>query len=132
MLEPLDGSGSGIPVSVSEGWEKQGFRNFSGVGRYSCHFDAPQSEGSMLLTLPIVHTAVEVRLNSELVGRRAWAPYEFVLDRNLLRDGSNELELKVFSSAGNKYYGGTPFQDDPEPSGLGGVPIIRVLDLAES
>jgi hypothetical protein len=66
------------------------------------------------------------------VGNRAWTPYEFVIERNLLRDGGNELELRVFSSAGNKYYGGTPFQDEPEPSGLGGAPTIQLLDIAQS
>ena len=132
MFEPLDGSGSQFSVSVSEGWERQGFRNFSGVGRYSCCFDAPLGNGPILLALPIVHTAVEVRLNNVPVGNRAWTPYEFVIERNLLRDGGNELELRVFSSAGNKYYGGTPFQDEPEPSGLGGAPTIQLLDIAQS
>jgi hypothetical protein len=127
-LEPLDGSGTEFSVSVAKGWEVQGLGSFSGVGRYTCHFDAPPGVGPIMLSLPIVHTAVEVRLNDEPVGSRAWAPYEFVIDRDLLRDHGNELELKVFSSGGNKYYGGTPFQNEPEPSGLGAVPNIRVLD----
>ncbi|HEY1762277.1 MAG TPA: hypothetical protein VGG17_06775 [Acidimicrobiales bacterium] len=129
-LELPSGSGKRFPVSVLEGWEGQGFPGFSGVGTYSSHFDSPSGEGPILLALPVVNTAVEVRVNDVLVGSRAWAPYEFVIDRNLLSDESNELELRIYSSAGNKYYGGTPFQDEPEPSGLGGAPTIRYLDLA--
>lgn len=131
-LELPDGSGNLFSVSVLEGWEGQGFSNFSGVGKYTCFFDAPPGEGPVLLVLPVVHTAVEVRINDTLVGNRAWSPYEFLIDRDLLRDGTNELGLRVFSSAGNKYYGGTPFQDGLEPSGLGGAPTMQALDLAES
>jgi hypothetical protein len=83
-----------------------------------------------MLVLPVVHTAVEVRVNDVLVGARAWAPYEFVIDRDLLHDDGNDLELRIFSAAGNKYYGGTPFQDEPEPSGLGGAPTIWLRDSA--
>ena len=129
-LELPAGSGTRVPVSVLEGWESQGFPRFSGVGTYSCHFETPSGEGSLLLALPVVHTAVEVRVNDVLVGSRAWAPYEFVIDRDLLRGESNDLELEIFSSAGNMYYGGTPFQDEPEPSGLAGAPTIRLLDPA--
>lgn len=132
VLELLDGSGNQVPASVADGWEVQGFDRYSGVGNYSREFEAPAGEGPIVLALPIVHTAVEVRVNGVAVGSRAWAPYEFVVERDLLRAGSNELELRVFSSAGNKYYGGTPFQDEPEPSGLGAAPTIRLLDAAGS
>jgi hypothetical protein len=131
-LELPEGSGDSFPVDVLEGWEGQGFPGYSGVGRYTRRFEVPSGDGPILLTLPVVNTAVEVRVNDVPVGKRAWAPYEFVIGRDLLRDGENDLELRIFSAAGNKYYGGTPFQDQPEPSGLGGAPTLRILDPAGS
>ena len=35
-----------VPVDVHEGWERQGFAAYSGVGIYSCEFDRPADGGS--------------------------------------------------------------------------------------
>jgi hypothetical protein len=79
-----------------------------------------------LIRLPVVRTAVEVRLNGEKAGSQAWAPYTFPLPARLLRQTGNELEITVFSAASNKYYGGTPYQVTPEASGLLGAPVLIV------
>jgi hypothetical protein len=112
-----------VPIDVRLGWEKQGFSGYSGVGRYECQFDRPGT-GTWQLRIPSVRTAVEVRLNGELIGRRAWAPYDFDLPERLLRPAGNTLEIAVYSAAGNKYYSGSPFQDHPEPSGLVAPPVL--------
>ena len=112
-----------VPVGVDRGWEQQGFSSYSGIGYYACQFDRP-GDGAWQLRIPSVRTAVEVRLNGELIGRRAWAPYVFDLPEPLLRQARNILEIAVFSAAGNKYYGGSPFQDQPEPSGLTAPPVL--------
>jgi hypothetical protein len=112
-----------VPIEVGRGWEQQGFSSYSGVGRYTCRFDRP-SDGTWQLHIPSARTAVEVRLNGELIGRQAWAPYEFDLPGRLLRPAGNTLEIDVYSAAANKYYNGSPFQDHPEPSGLVVPPVL--------
>jgi hypothetical protein len=112
-----------VPVDVSHGWELQGFADYSGAGAYSCQFDRP-SPGAWRLRLPDVRAAAEVRLNGELIGARAWAPYEFELPAGILRPTANQLEVVVYSAAGNKYYAGTPYQEQPEASGLLQPPVL--------
>lgn len=106
-----------VPVNVTEGWERQGFASYSGVGIYACQFDRPPGR-DWYLRLPAVRAAAEVSLNGQPVGRRGWTPFEFALPENLLRPAGNRLEVKVFSAAGNRYYAGTPYQSAPESSGL--------------
>jgi len=115
-----------VPVDVSLGWERQGFADYSGPGTYSCQFDRP-SPGAWQLRLPAVRAAAEVTLNGQLIGKRAWAPYEFELPADILRPEANHLEVVVYSAAGNKYYAGTPYQARPEPSGLLQPPILEAI-----
>lgn len=131
-LELPIGSENLVPIGVSRGWEGQGFPGFSGAGRYVRTVELAGGEngdtgwlGDLALDLPVVHTAVEVRVNGHPVGRRAWAPYRFVVPKDKLREGSNEIELLVYSAAGNRYYHDTPYQDVPEASGLGAAPVIE-------
>ncbi|HEX9065717.1 MAG TPA: hypothetical protein VF843_11460, partial [Streptosporangiaceae bacterium] len=112
-----------VPVDVSQGWERQGFASYSGVGIYACQFDRPDGR-SCRLRLPAVRAAVEVTVNGRPVGARGWAPYEFALPGDLLRPTANRLEIAVFSAAGNKYYAGTPYQTGPEASGLLEPPVL--------
>ncbi len=116
-------TGEPVPIDVCRGWEQQGFADYSGAGTYACRFDQPDGE-ARTLRLPAVRTAAEVRLNGEEIGSQAWAPYTFPLPAGLLRRTGNELEVTVFSAAGNKYYGGTPYQVTPEASGLLGTPVL--------
>jgi hypothetical protein len=71
-----------------------------------------------------VRAGVEVTLNGEVLGQRAWAPYEFELPATILRATANHLQVVVYSAAGNKYYAGTPYQARPEPSGLLQPPVL--------
>lgn len=112
-----------VPVEVSSGWERQGFADYSGVGIYTCQFDRPAA-GAWQLRLPAVRTAVEVTLNGQAIGGRAWAPYEFRLPAELLLPTGNHLAIAVYSAAGNKYYAGTPYQAVPEASGLLQPPVL--------
>jgi hypothetical protein len=65
-----------------------------------------------------------VRLNGELIGGQAWAPYDFDLPERLLRPVGNTLEIAVYSTAANKYNNGSPFQDHPEACGLVAAPVL--------
>ena len=116
------------PVTPSVGWEQQGLPTYSGLGVYRCRISVPPDDPlDWSLVLPTVHAAVEVRLNGETLGRRAWAPYVFALPPALVKDADNDLELRVYSSAGNKYLAGTGFQEHPAASGLAAVPVLRPL-----
>jgi hypothetical protein len=126
-LELPAGSGAVVPISVSAGWERQGFPGLSGAGRYVCALEVPAGPVDVVVELPEVNTAVEVEVNGHPVGRRAWSPYRFTVPAEVLRPGANELALTVYSAAGNRYYGGTPYQDEPEPSGLGAPPVVVAL-----
>jgi hypothetical protein len=125
-LELPDGSGVRVPISVSQGWEKQGFPAVSGVGRYVNSFEVGPESADLLLDLPVVNCAVEVFVNSTSVGRRGWSPYRFLVSSQLLHGGKNEIELVVSSAAGNHYYANTPYQDVPESSGLAANPLLSV------
>ena len=110
-----------VPICVDRGWEQQGFPTHSGLGVYTCSFDRPDSR-TWRLRLPAVSAAADVSLNGCRVGRRGWAPYEFELTG--LRERDNELTITVFSTAANKYYSGTPFRAQPQPSGLLAAPVL--------
>lgn len=88
---------------------------------YACNFER-RATGPQRLRLPKVSSAVEVTLNGEVIGARAWEPYEFELPE--LRESGNRLEVAVFSAAANKYYDGTPYRQHSEPSGLLAPPVI--------
>lgn len=113
-----------VAVDVSKGWEQQGFPEYSGIGTYTRDIELPPGDEDLILHLPVVNTAVVVTLNGRVVGSRAWSPHTFVLPRAQVLKGANSLSLTVFSAAANHYYGGTPYQDGPEPSGLGAAPLL--------
>jgi hypothetical protein len=130
LVELPAGSGRRVPIDVSSGWEQQGFPEFSGAGKYVGVFEPGSTDEDLLIDLPVVNTAVEVEVNGRPVGRRAWSPYRFVVPRGLLRPGTNEIALVVYSAAGNRYYSHTPYQDAPEPSGLGAPPTWQPVVTA--
>ena len=113
------------PVAVDRGWEQQGFSRFSGVGRYRTTVELERPFGATLV-LPAVHCAAEVRWNGTSLGRRGWSPYEFTVPESVLVEGDNEVEVSVASSAANRYFGGTPFDPGPVPSGLAAPPVLHL------
>ncbi len=131
-LELPSGSGAPVPISVLTGWEQQGFPEFSGAGTYLHMVELATTDDDLVLELPVVNTAVEVRVNGVPVGRRAWSPYRFVIPSRVLRAGANEIALDVYSAAGNRYYANTPYQEELEPSGLGAAPILEPVGANRS
>jgi hypothetical protein len=94
-------------------WAEQGYPFFSGVGRYRATFHAPRRfpEGRLLLRFGLVAELVDVRLNGEAVGVRAWPPYDVEVTGKL-RPGRNEVELHIANTLHNL------FRRDARPSGL--------------
>ena len=105
-------------LSADRSWEQQGLPHVAGVGVYRRSLDWDGS-ARPLLHLPQCVDAVEVRVNSHSCGVRVWPPYVFELTPGL-RDGRNDLEIRVSNTLGNiiteTYAGHQP--DLPTVSGL--------------
>ncbi|MEN6403235.1 MAG: hypothetical protein ABFD94_14955 [Armatimonadia bacterium] len=86
-------------VRVDQPWEAQGMPHVAGVGVYRRHFTAPTQQ-QVWLRLPDTVDAVEVLVNGQPAGQTAWPPYVFDL-AGLLREGDNELEIRVSNTLGN-------------------------------
>jgi hypothetical protein len=118
-----------VPVDPSTGWECQGFGTFAGSGLYRCSFDLAWPDlgdpaYSHELTLPEVHCTASVRLNGRSLGSTLRAPHRFAVPDGLLEASGNLLEVEVRNSAANRYYAGSPFQREPQPSGLAAAPLV--------
>jgi hypothetical protein len=112
-------------ISVDDGWEMQGFADFSGIGIYRCQLTIA-TQADWILELPKVETAVTAFLDGKQIGRRAWRPYRFSLGR--LSPGTHRLELRVANTAANRYYSNTPYLGDTaDKSGLTAVPKLVPL-----
>jgi hypothetical protein len=100
-------------------WSTWGLTNFSGCLDYTTTFDAAAPSGQALLVdLGKVDEAAEVWLNGKSLGQRYWAPHRFAIPTSQLRQGRNELRIRVANSAGNVY--GMKL-----PAGLTGPVTIR-------
>jgi hypothetical protein len=123
----LDDEAGTRAIDVDRGWELQGLDAYSGAATYELSVELEDGvEGAgWELMLPEVHTAAEAFLNGRALGQRGWRPYRFSIPDGTLRSGSNDLRIRVYSAAANKYYAGTPFQTGKDPSGLSAAPILR-------
>jgi hypothetical protein len=121
-----DGAAEARAIDVNRGWEEQGLADYSGVGTYelALELDSGAEDANWELELPDVHTAAEAFFNDVRIGQRGWRPYRFAIPRGLLRAGHNDLRIRVYSAAGNKYYAGTSFQNVKDLCGLTEPPIL--------
>jgi len=85
-------------------WAEQGYPYFSGIGIYRASFRAPRRlpEGRLILRFAKVGDLVEVRLNGESVGVRAWPPYEVEVTGKV-RPGRNDIELRIANTLHNLF-----------------------------
>ena len=111
-------------LSVGTPWEQQGLPHVAGVGVYRRSLDWGDS-ARPILHLPQCTDAVEVRVNGHSCGVRVWPPYVFELTPGL-REGRNDLEIRVSNTLGNiiteTYAGHRP--DCPPSSGLLATPRL--------
>ena len=125
---------AGAPVAIdpARGWERQGFPRFSGIGVYRCPLDADVLADASALELPVVHGAASVTLDGADLGSRGWPPYRFALPAGAsARAGAHELVVRVAGSAATRYYAGTRWQGEPQPSGLAAAPrLVREVAAA--
>ena len=111
--------GRTLAVSSDCGWEKQGLSDYSGGATYSQIINIPEElvcEHLRLVPSSVYHT-MEVKLNGEEQGVRAWPPYELPIGN--VKPGMNKVEVFVTNTAGNAMYDGTHY--DVEPKALSGI-----------
>jgi hypothetical protein len=97
------------PGTITLGsWHERGLPTYSGIGVYSRTFDLPAEYGGrrLILDLGTVRGTAEVRINGKPAGVRIWKPYRFDI-RDLVREGSNRVEIVVANTLGPHYSAGT-------------------------
>ena len=115
------------PVSVECGLEEQGFENFAGKALYQITFSLESSCQKAMLLLPKCHDGVKVYLNKGLVGKSLGQDYCFSLDKGL-KQGSNLLEIEVYTSAANYYYQRSKWRKGGmDNCGLLSPPILKLI-----
>lgn len=121
------------PIRITEGWESQGYEEYSGSATYECGFgiDGALWPGSWALEIPHVGSSCEVRLNDVLIGRRAQAPYRFDVPVGLLLASDNVLRVTVWNTAANALYSAEARSRRRLVSGIVGVPALRPLLMLE-
>jgi hypothetical protein len=103
-------------------WTVQGYPYFSGTGIYRTTAEVPAEleRCRLRLDVPTRDDAVEVVVNGACAGVRLWDPYE-VDATDLLRTGTNEIEIRVSNTPANLLNG------ERRASGLSGPPVLVPL-----
>jgi len=120
---------SEMPSQVKIGsWTTQGFPCFTGAATYKQRIKIDDVPSEAVLHIDDAYSVVKAEINGINLGVRAWKPFCFDAAK-ALREGDNEIVLKVTNSLGNilrRYYGGKV--SDPADCGLlGKVYIAGVL-----
>ena len=115
-----------VPISVTAGWECQGFPNHSGAGIYRRRIALPRLKPDQRwdLVLDRVGETVECRIDGRSIGRRLCGEKRFALDAS----GEILIEFHIRNTGANRYYADTPFADPPAPSGLLGPPHLVAME----
>jgi len=82
------------------------------------------------LDLGVVKNIASVRVNGKSAGTRLWSPYQLDITE-LLKAGSNRLEIGVTNTLANRYGQGRPgLTEKPESGLLGPVRLVpaKVLE----
>ena len=101
-------------------WEDLGTRSFAGPATYRKQFtaSAPPAGKRVFLEIGDVHDYARVKINGKELGARAWQPYRWEVT-NVVKPGSNELEVEVRATAGGR--GGFDGPPPPPPAAAPGM-----------
>ncbi|MCE7029989.1 carbohydrate-binding protein [Jiella avicenniae] len=116
-----------VPISVTAGWERQGWPEHSGTGIYRRRLTLPRLKPDQRwdLVLDRVGETVECRIDGCSIGRRLYGEKRFALDRT----GEILVDLHIRNTGANRYYAGTPFAADPPThSGLLAPPRLVAME----
>ena len=115
------------PISVDYGLEKQGFEHFAGKALYQVTFSLERICRKAKLLLPKCHDGVKVYLNKICVGQSLGQDYCFSLE-SALKEGSNLLEIEIYTSAANYYYQHSKWRKSGLDScGLLAAPVLKLI-----
>jgi hypothetical protein len=91
------------PTDARTGWPDAGlpFYGGDGVYRWSESFTAAEAKAAWSIAFDDIVDAAELLVNGQSVGSRAWAPFRWSLAH--LHAGENQFELRVSSTAGNRF-----------------------------
>jgi hypothetical protein len=98
-------------------WEDLGTQSFAGPATYRKQFTAAAAPAGKRVFLEIadVNDYARVKLNGKELEGHAWQPYRWEVT-NVVKAGSNDLEVEVRTTASGRGFGGPP----PAPAGAGG------------
>ena len=101
-------------------WEDLGTQSFAGPATYRKQFTATVAPAGKRVFLEIadVHDYARVKLNGKELEGHAWQPYRWEVT-NVVKAGSNDLEVEVRTTASGRGFGGPP--PAVAPAGAGGA-----------
>jgi hypothetical protein len=114
----LDLNGKQVTTPLKS-WEDLGTQSFAGPATYRKQFtiSAVPAGNRVYLEIADVHDYARVKLNGRELEAHAWQPYRWEVT-NVVKAGSNDLEVEVRTTAGGRGFGGAP----PAPVGAPGAP----------
>jgi hypothetical protein len=115
----LDLNGKQVTTPLKS-WEDLGTTSFAGPATYRKQFTAAAAPAGKRLFLEIadVHEYAKVKLNGKELEAHAWQPFRWDVT-NVVKPGSNDLEVEVRTSGGGR---GGPGAPPPAPAGAPGAP----------
>jgi hypothetical protein len=104
----LDLNGKQVTTPLKS-WEDLGTASFAGPATYRKQFTAAAAPAGKRVFLEIadVHEYARVKLNGKELEGHAWQPYRWEVT-NVVKAGSNDLEVEVRTTAGGRGFGGPP------------------------
>ena len=80
-------------------WREKGFRHFAGTGIYEKNFTCEGGPECLLITVNAGRDVVEVILDGQSLGKRAWGGRKFKFKE--LTKGEHHIEIRVTNTLGN-------------------------------
>jgi hypothetical protein len=104
----LDLNGKQVTTPLKT-WEELGAQSFAGPATYRKQFTASATPAGMRLFLEVadVRDYARVKLNGKELEAHAWQPYRWEVT-NVVKPGSNELEVEVRANVAGRGFGGPP------------------------
>jgi hypothetical protein len=118
----LDLNGKQVTTPLKS-WEDLGTTSFAGPATYRKQFTISAAPAGKRLFLEIadVHEYAKVKVNGKELEGHAWQPYRWEVT-NLVKPGSNDLEVEVRTSAGGRGGFDAPAPPPAAAPGAGGAP----------
>jgi hypothetical protein len=116
----LDLNGKQVTTPLKS-WEEMGTQSFAGPATYRRQFTATAAPPGkrVFLEMADVHDYARVKLNGKELEAHAWQPYRWEVT-NVVKPGSNDLEVEVRTTTGSRGFEGPPPGGAPGTGAAGG------------